>query len=268
VTDLNPYVIGSIRFFAAFLILFPIVYIKEGRNAFPHWKDLPILVFQGFIGVFLYNIFYLKGLSLTTVMNGSLISASIPVVTAVISILYLGERLNKIQISGFMVSLIGVVIIISRGSLQVLRQMQFSSGDVLILLSVICWSVYSIGGKIAMKRFTPLAYSAYSCGLGAVMLTFWSWPHFRIAELVSMSWQALGAMIYLAFFSSGYAVVAWFQGISKIGASRTVICLYLTPVTASFTALIFLHEYFKFYHLIGFILVLAGVYLTILPKKV
>ncbi|KKM10521.1 hypothetical protein SY88_12570 [Clostridiales bacterium PH28_bin88] len=262
VAEIHPYVAGSIRFVLAFFILFPFLIAQEGRGALLRWRDVPVLAFQGATGVFLYNVMFLRGMQTTSAINGSLIVAAGPVITALVSSVYLRERVGLRQLAGFAVSLAGVLVIVSQGSWQVLRQIHFNPGDVLIGIAVISWSLYSVGGKVAMQRISPLANTTYSCGLGAIMLSLLAWPYFNDAGLFSASGQAIGALIYLAVFASAIAFFTWFKGVQQIGASRAAVFLYLVPVTAALHAIPILDERVRGYHLIGALLVSSGVYVA------
>ncbi len=261
VAEIHPFVAGSIRFWIAFGILLPLLWRQEGRIDVA-WRDLPLLAFQGATGVFLYNVMFLKGMQITSPVNGSLIVAAGPVITALLSAALLRERVLVRQWAGFIVSLAGVLAIISHGSPSALWEIRFNAGDLMIVISTLSWSLYSVGGKAAMKRFSPLATTTLSCGLGAVMLTLVSIPHWSGLQPAQVSVSAWGSLAFLALLASALAFVLWFAGIQVVGASRAAIFQNVVPLSAAVLAMFFLAERLFPYHLWGGLLILSGVYLA------
>ncbi|MEW6663011.1 MAG: DMT family transporter [Bacillota bacterium] len=262
VAEIHPFVAGSIRFILVFLLMFPVLLWKEGRQGLPRKRDLPLLFFQGLTGVFLYNVFFLKGMQTTTAINGSLIVMGCPVLTVLFSTLYLKENLRKLQLAGFSIAMLGVMVVIGQGSWEALTHIKFYPGDLLIALCTVVFAAYNVSGKVAAGRVSPLGITTFSAGFGAVMLTVLAYPYFDLVELSQASWSAWGGLLFLVVFATALAFALWFESIKRIGASRAAVFLYLVPVAAALTAILVLHERIYAYHIIGGLLVFCGVYIA------
>ncbi|RYD05376.1 hypothetical protein N752_08515 [Desulforamulus aquiferis] len=149
VGELHPLVAATGRFWLAFFCLLPFMLWKERGKAKVALKDWPILIFLGLTGVFLYNVLFFKGLQISAAMDGSLLVACGPVFTVVLSGIILKERINIRQALGFIISLTGVIVIVTKGHPASLVGWDLNPGDIMLTISVLAWSLYSIGGKIA-----------------------------------------------------------------------------------------------------------------------
>jgi len=262
VAEIHPFVAGSVRFIIVFLILIPVFLWREGLQGLPKKRDLPLLFFQGLTGVFLYNVFFLKGMQTTSPINGALIVMGCPVLTVLFSAFYLKESLHKMQLAGFFLAFLGVLVVIGQGSLAALSQIRYHPGDLLIVLCTLAFALYNIGGKVASGRISPLGITTFSAGIGAVMLTILAYPYYDLTELAKASWPAWASMLFLAVLATALAFALWFESINRIGTSRAAAFLYLVPVAAAMTAILVLREKIYLYHLIGGLLVFAGVYVA------
>ena len=120
VEELSPLSAASIRFIMATMVLAPVLFYVEGKKSLVKFKELPLLIGAALTGIFLYNICFFQGIKLTSAINGSLLVASGPTVTALLASLIIKEPLKSNQILGLFISFLGVLIIITKGSLAVL----------------------------------------------------------------------------------------------------------------------------------------------------
>lgn len=194
--------------------------------------------------------------------DASLVIASSPVFTVILSLLFLRERFRWLQAAGLVLCLSGVTVIITKGSLGTLLEWQINHGDILLLGCAISWAVYSVTGKAAMRRLSALASTTFSNGLGALMLIACALPNLRWEALTGMSVRGWASLLFLAVFASGIAFVFWLAGVRALGAARSAVFVNLSPVSSAFFAVLLLGEQLAFFHLTGALLVLAGVYLV------
>lgn len=262
VAGMHPLIAASTRFILAFLVLLPLMLFYEGANAKIRLRDIPILSALGATGIFLYNIFFFYGLQRTTAMNGSLLVAAGPAITAVFSALFLKEKLSLKQVLGFIISLVGVLVIVTKGSPGVLMKLQVNSGDLMLAVSTTSWSVYSILGKVAVGRFNPLISTTYAFGFGAVFLTLFAAPLWSKETFVQFTPVVIYCLLFLAVIASALCFVIWFRGIERIGASKAAIFQNIVPLSASTLAIILLGEELRAFHLIGAVFILGGVSLV------
>lgn len=267
VTQLPPTLAAAIRFTLAFALLLIILIAKEGRNAWVHPKDWLLFLGAAITGIAFYNIFFFTGMQYTSSVNGSLIVATGPVVTALLSAPLLKERIHSKHLLGLFLSLIGVGIIVSRGSWGVLKELAINPGDVFIAGAVLCWAFYTIIGKPIAPRWGSLLSTTYACGLGAVILWLGALPQINEFQWSGLEPQLILALFFLAFFASALAFVFWYEGVSHVGASRAAVFQNLVPMFSAIFANIILGEQFFFFHGLGGVLILFGVYLANRPGK-
>jgi len=258
VASMHPLIAASTRFLLAFLVLAPIMVYQERENAKIHLRDVPMLAVLGATGVFIYFLLFFYGLQKTSATNGSLLIAAGPGITAVMSALFLKESLSLKQMLGFIVSLGGVVVILTSGSPEALLNLRFNSGDLMLLVSTISWSVNSVLGKVAVGRFTPLKSTTYSIGFGALFLTIFSAPYWSKETIGQITPLVVFCMLFLSMIASALCFALWFRSLKSIGASKASVFMNIVPLSAATLATLLLGEELKTFHLIGAVLVLGG----------
>lgn len=265
--SMPPFTLAFFRSFLAFLFLAPFSWKEWYRHRniwIKEWKPLTILSLTG-IAIFL-SLVYLA-IQYTTTINASIVEATTPVFSVILGYLFLGERFNRLQISGGIISLAGVLWLITGGSLQVIFQFSFNIGDLLMLASVISWSVYSLyvkrhswkipvyGGLMTMLLISCLFLVPF------VVLDF-----YQGAE-IEWNMSLILSLLYLGIFPSILALILWNKGVEFIGPSRASIFLNLIPVFTTFSAIMFLDESIGWLQIFGGMIVLSGVYLTTREKQ-
>nr|WP_284694505.1 DMT family transporter [Geomonas sp. Red32] len=263
-----PFTAATVRFTiaAAVLVALAVRQARQERSPFPRPKSMSqatLLFSLGLTGVFLYNACFFTGLKLTTATNGSLIVAINPLITAVISAKWLGERVTRAQTAGLLMSVAGVAVIISKGSLAVISGLSLNPGDLFMLGAPLCWALYSVLGKKALANFAPLTATAYAAVFGAACL----WPA-AIAESIHLGrglphFSVIGwlAELQLALLGTVVGFVWWYQGIGVIGASKAASFVNLVPLFGAALAALILGERITGAQLVGGGLVVLGVYL-------
>ena len=259
--DIPPLTVAFFRFALATVILLPVSLISGA--GIPSRKDSWLGFFLlGLTGVAAYNTFFLTGMQATSPVNGSLIVAASPMVTAVLAALFLKEIFTLRQLGGVLLSFTGVALVASGGSLQNLLALQINRGDSLLLGAMFSWSLYAIVGKSVMARSSPLASTTYGCMIGALLLLPFALagdPGF--SSLAHARLPAVLAVLYLALIASVLAFWWWNQGVSALGAGRASVFLNLIPVSTMVISL-FLGEAIFITQLAGCALVISGVTLT------
>ena len=267
VGEAPPFFAASCRFIIASLCLIPLAALQarqEGRR-FPlpvNMRQLAGLFSLGLTGVFLYNAVFFTGLKLTSASNGALIVAINPLLTAIISALWLHEKVRASQAAGLLVSLFGVALVIARGSLAVVTSFSFNRGDLIMLGAPLCWALYSVLGKKVLARFTPLAATAYAALFGAALLVPAAlWEHAASGgPLPGFSWLGWLAILQLALLGTVVGFVWWYQGVQQIGTARAAAFVNLVPLFGAVLAALVLGERLVAAQIWGGLLVVVGVY--------
>ncbi|MFD2370829.1 DMT family transporter [Brevibacillus sp. GCM10020057] len=258
VTVMTPLWLTFARWVLALIFLIPLAVVLEK----PDWRQvakawLP-LSFMGLLGVVGYNIFLYSSLKYTSATNAALVTALNPGVIVLFSLLFLREKVSGIQASGFLVSLFGVLVILTQGSVWRVFQTQYNQGDLLVLLCVLVWTLYSIIGK-KLEGVPPVTATAASTVLAALMmLPFAAAEGIDFSAISPLAWSGI---IYMVLFPSICSFVFWNVSVRVVGASQAGITLNLIPV---FTALIsiMLGENITAAQLWGGLLVFLGVTLA------
>jgi drug/metabolite transporter (DMT)-like permease len=267
VGEAPPFFAASCRFIIASLVLIPLAVWQSRREG----RSLPIpsnlrqlagLFSLGLTGVFLYNAVFFTGLKLTSASNGALIVAINPLLTAVLSALWLRERVSPGQAAGLLISLFGVALVIAHGSLAVITRLSFNSGDLIMLGAPLCWALYSILGKKALARFTPLAATAYAAFFGAALLVPAAYLEHTAAggPFPGFSWLGWLAILQLALLGTVVGFVWWYEGVQALGTARAAAFVNLVPLFGALLAALLLGERLEAPQIWGGFLVIVGVY--------
>lgn len=261
--DLPPFTIGAFRFVLSSLILVRVLAWQEKGVHLPHRGNRWILVFLGLVGIFGSNALFQLGFKFTTASNGSLIFSGSPIVIAVLSAFLLKERIHLRQLIGIILSLLGIMIVISKGTLSFLTSMQYNIGDIILIGSITCWALYVVFSKKVMDRISALALSTYSTVIGAV---FFIPP--MIFELVSSTTKihftitSMVAIGYMGLLASPLSSFLWNRGLAVVGASQAGIFLNGVPIVTMLLSVMLLGETITYAHILGAVLVFGGVFLT------
>jgi drug/metabolite transporter (DMT)-like permease len=213
-----------------------------------------------------YQYFFMAGLSATSVANSSLMLGATPVIVALLSAMLGIDRIDKLHWMGAALSMTGIYLVVGKGfSLG----SHGAKGDLLMVVAVFCWAVFTIGARPLMARHSPVAVTGLSMMLGTLMylpLTSSSVARVRWGEISASAWAAL---VYSAVFALCISYTIWYAGIRQLGAARTSIYSNFVPLVAMLTAAFVLHEPVGLRKISGAALVLAGVALIrIGPKSV
>ena len=266
VQHLPPFTITTARFGTALIILLAILKYK-GLLKFPGRKNIIPLALLGLTGIFGFNTILYIALKYTTAVNSTIINSFNPVVVAVLSALWLKENPGLKQMLGLFLSFLGIVVIATRGSWDILLSLSFNPGDILVFLNTIVWAFYTVMGRKLMSSMSPLEMTAFANLAGVLFLMpamLYEWR----GGMPAVTPGQLLVLLYLAVFASVLGFLWWNKGVSEIGPARAAAFYNLIPVYAAVLAYFLLDERLYIYHLAGGIMVLTGVYLGIAKKKV
>ena len=258
-----PITLSFWRWAVAGAILLPFC-IAAIRREWPLLRAHPwLMLLYGALGVAGFNSFAYLGLQETTATNALLINSTIPILILVLSRLFLGQRMNRAQIIGVLLSMLGVMCLVLRGDLGQLRNIVINHGDLWVLLAALDWAAYSILLRYKPEGLSPLGFLGASIAIGLVILA----PLHLGGLIREPEWERslpnLLSIAYVAIFASILAYLCWNQGIKLIGAARGGQFIHLMPVFGTFMALFFLGEQLQGFHLIGAGLIAVGLYVSL-----
>jgi drug/metabolite transporter (DMT)-like permease len=259
--EVAPFALSFWRWAIASAILLPFAAGQLREDAPLIRRHLPVLGAFGAVGAGGFTLLGYWGVSSTTAINATLLNSSLPLFVVPLSWLLLGLTVSGRQLVGLVLSLAGVVTIVSAGSLQTLAQLKLNPGDFLILGGAFLWAIYTVTLKwrpplrALSFLFTTLAAAA------AVSLPFYAWEMWA-GRMMTVTPTAVVTIGYLAIFPSIVAYVCWNQAVAAVGPNVAGFFNPVIPVFGILFAVMFLGEPLRAYHLAGFALVLGGVVLT------
>ena len=261
-TEIPPLSLVFYRWLLVWIILLPFTYKEIIKYKNTILNNLPLLFFLGFTSVGLFNSFTYLSLIYTQVINSSLFNTAIPAIIILLCFLFKIEKTNKFQISGLIISACGILAIITKLKLDILLSLNFNKGDLIMIGAVVTWGVYST--LLKKKKFTlPLLTLVHViCTFGLICV----FPQFLYelsnGHVINFDINLAYALIFLAIFPSIGSYYCWAGAVSIIGANRAGIFLSLIPLFSTIMAIAFFNEKFQFFHLIGAILIIIGLYLS------
>ncbi|CAH0287425.1 hypothetical protein SRABI96_04158 [Peribacillus sp. Bi96] len=262
VTELSPIQLTFIRWLIAVFLLFPLAQWIEKPQWRSVWKAWKLLLVMGVLGIICYNFFLYWALTYTTSMNAALVNSINPALIVLFSALLLKEKITSYHALGLIISLIGVLLVLTKGHLLEIFQLTYNKGDLLMILAILVWTFYSIIGK-KLKSIPIISATAVSVFLGLILVT-----PFAIGSGLSfdLSSQAIIGLLYIGIFPSVGSFIFWNISLRHINASQAGIFLNLIAVFTAILSLI-LGQSITIVQILGGLLVFTGVYLTSKKKK-
>lgn len=259
--EIPPVAFAFLRWLGASLIILPFVWKDLVRQADVIRRHLPLLAALSATGIGGYNALAYAGLGYTEALNALLIQSTGPLLIALWCFLLWRDRLTVGQLAGILTSLTGVAVIVTRGDLSQIAALDFNPGDILILLALVLYGLYS---ALLRKRppLNQLTFLATTVIGGAILLAPCAAVEFAIGKRLEVSPASLAVLAYVALFPSLIAYMFFVRGVELIGANRAGPFFHLMPVFGSVIAILFLGEEPHLFHAAGFALVIGGVFVA------
>ena len=261
-TNIPPLSLVFYRWLLVWIILLPFTYKDILKSKDTILNNLPLLFFLGFTSVGLFNSFTYLSLIHTQVINSTLFNTAIPAVIILLCFLFNIEKTNKFQIMGLIVSVLGILSIITKLDIEILLSLNFNKGDIIMIGGVITWGVYST--LLKKKKFTlPLLTLVHViCTFGLICVFPQFLYEFSQGQFIKFDINLGYLLIFLAIFPSIGSYYCWAGAVSIIGANRAGIFLSLIPLFSTIMAITIFNEQFQFFHLIGAVLIILGLFLS------
>jgi drug/metabolite transporter (DMT)-like permease len=257
VAEIGPVEIFGLRLAIGLPVLAALVLVKRVPLRFARADAWPLLLGSAILT--LHFLVQIAGMVTTTAINTGWIVSVSPLALAVLSFLFLRERIGWNGVAGLAVATLGILLLVSRGRLADLGWLR-STGDWLVLASAHTWAVYTVATRDLVRRRDPLAVTFGILLVAAALVAIPFAASGGLASVRALSPRGIAALLYLGI--PGLALGQWFwqEGVARLGAMRAGVYLYLEPVATLVLAVPLLGEPFSPFVALGGGLVLAGVY--------
>lgn len=268
--DIPPFSLAFWRWSAALAILLPVV----GGSLWRHRQVLRAagwrLWLLALTGVVAYNSLLYHAAHSTAAINLSLVNTCLPLATFIGAGLLLHEWPPRRAWLGLGLALLGLLWLISQGQWQRLAGLQFAPGDLLMVVAVIDWALYSLLQRRWKEHFPlppfTLLGALVLCGL-PMLLPFYAWELMQGMSFTPSPGNLL-AIAYTALFASVLAYYLWNVGLRDLGPARCALTNYLMPVFTAVLGWLLLDEHLAHYHWLGGALIVSGLVLAARTQKV
>lgn len=261
-SSIPPIALVFWRWTLAGIILAPFAMRKFIDNWAIIKRHTKYLITIAFLGVTTFNALVYMAMHYTTAVNAVLVNSFTPVIIFIFSALIYKERITFLQLVGIVVSISGVFTIMTKGDLRILFSMKFNFGDILILVAATSWALYSVLLKSLPKEIDRLTFLMTIIIYGTLMLLPFYLIELYLGYTFSVGINELFTIGYVAIFASLMAFICWNRAVREVGANKAGPMVHLMPVFGTILSYIFLKEKIYLFHIIGIMLVFAGIFTT------
>ena len=260
--EIPPFSLNFYRWFFAGLILFPFT-IKEliAKKEYI-LENIGFFTILGITSITIFNSIVYYSLYYTQVISGILMISTIPVWIIFISSILNIEKTNIFQIIGVIFSLTGVIFIITKADLEIIKNLDFNKGDLSMVVAMFSWAVYSALLKRKKYEISQVTLLQVVIITGLIFLTPIYFIEMYMGNVIVLGIPFVLTLTYVVFFPGLASFFFWIKGISIIGANRAGVFLHLMPIFGAIMAMLIFNERFMFYHIFGAIFIIAGITLS------
>ena len=262
VNEFSPISITFFRFFFASIIMFFVMIKYEKKDWRLKKNDILVMLSLGLIGMVGYHILFFTALKYTLASKASMLAATNPLLTTILASIFLDEKIGVKRVGAIVLALTGVILTISDWNLEMFSTFKFNIGDIIMLLAVSCWAVYSIISKKVMPRYSPLILTTYSFIICTIVLFPFVIKEGLIEVVSNPSVKGWTSVIYMSVFPTVIGYLIQQVSIQRIGASRTAIFINLVPVFSIILSFIILKETVAPLNLVSSGMIIVAVYLN------
>lgn len=262
-TEAGPLCLAFLRFAVASGLLITFAFYRHGGMPKLHgWRGARDMLILGATGIFAYNVLFFTALQTIHAGRASIITANNPIVVAIAAALFLKEPLTHTKSLGIIISIIGTIIAISRGSMDIFTGQAFSWGDIALVGCFVSWASYSVYGKATMKNYSALDAVTWSVVMGTILLFPFALYDGLLTRIMDYSSTVWLSALYLGAFGTVLGFTWFYEAVQGIGATRAAVFTCLVPIVAIICGWLMLGEPLSASLLVGTLLAVSGVYLV------
>ena len=264
--DVPPFSLNFYRWFFAWLILVPFTIPEIIEKKEYIFKNYKLFIILGVTSITIFNSIVYYSLNFTQVISGVLMISTIPVMIMLFSSILNIEKTNIFQIIGVIFSFAGVIMIITKADIQILKNLDFNKGDITMVVAMFSWALYSTLLKRQKYEISQISLLQVVITFGLLFLIPIYFIEYQIGSRIILEKPFILILSYVVLFPGLASFLLWIKGISLIGANRSGVFLHLMPILSAIMAMIFFNEKFMFYHMLGACFIITGILLS--NKKV
>ena len=260
--EVPPFSLNFYRWFFAWLILSPFTIPEILKNKNYIKENYKLFLVLGVTSITIFNSIVYYSLNFTQVISGVLMISTIPVMIMFISSILKIERTNIFQILGVLFSFTGVILIITKANLEILKNLDFNKGDITMVIAMFSWALYSTLLKKQTYKLSQLSLLQVIISFGLLFLIPIYFIEYQLGFRIQLEKPFVMILSYVVLFPGLASFILWIKGISLIGANRSGVFLHLMPILSAIMAMIIFDEKFMFYHVLGAMFILTGIILS------
>ncbi len=264
--EIPPFSLNFYRWLFAGLILIPFTFKELILKKNYIYKNLGFFIILGITSITIFNSIVYYSLHYTQVISGVLMISTIPVWIIFISSILKIEKTNIFQIIGVGLSLMGVIFIITKADLNLIKNLDFNKGDLTMVVAMFSWAIYSALLKKKTYEISQITLLQVVIITGLIFLIPIYIIEMNLGNVIKLDKPFLLTLTYVVLFPGLASFFFWIKGIALIGANRAGAFLHLMPIFGAIMAMVIFKEKFMFYHILGAIFIISGI--TLSNKKV
>ena len=260
--EVPPLTLNFFRWLIVWIILIPFTFRDIFNNIKVIKKNFYSLLLMSITSISVFNSVVYYSLNFTQVLNGALMISIIPVLIVFISFIFKTEKINFSQIFGLLLSIVGVLTIITRLDFIKLINLDLNKGDLWLLVAMLSWAIYSIMLRTHKTELKYLSFMTVIVSMGLIFL----FPQFLFElknhQVIKFNIPVFLITTYVVLFAGLGSYILWNKAVVIVGPNKAGIFLHLMPVFSSFMAIFLLNEKLMNFHIIGAIIIITGIYLS------
>ena len=259
---IDPISLSFYRWVVAVAFLLPFAFIASIKKYQVIKKNFLYLSIVSILGVTIFNTFLYIAAHTSPAINLSIISITFPIIVILLSRIFLKEEISTNKLIGVAVVFSGVLLLISKGNIETLLKLSFTSGDIWIAFAALSFAIYSIILKYKPKEFKVLDFQLITFTLGTIYLVPFFIYEYDIRVLEEFNSSHILSILYIGIFASLFAFILWNKAVELLGATKAGLIYYTLPIFTGFLAFVFLKEEITYIHLLSILFIFSGIYIT------
>jgi drug/metabolite transporter (DMT)-like permease len=263
----SPAILAFLRWLIATLALLPLAAPSLWRERQVIRRNMGYLLLTAFLGVTVcHTLIYVAARS-TSALNLSVIMTSSPISTLLVARILLGEELTLGRVMGIATAVLGIFVLLTRGDLSLLLRLQFSLGDLWMLLAAASFGAYTVLVRRKPEHLGQAAFLSSTFVLGLTLIAPWAAWEAVVHGLPNPSASLLGSVLYIGLGASLASYFLWNKAIATIGPTRCGFIQYTLPIFSGMEAFLFLGEPVGWVHAVASLLIFGGIILATRSKS-